>query len=144
MRGTYNTTDADRDASGAPAIPARLPAEVLNLERLRARCVGNITLVQRVLEKFRQRFPHDLDELERALETRDAEEAARIAHRIKGSAANISAGCIQRAATEIEDLSREDRSTDASTMCVQTDRLHREWENFLEHTSALFSAGDVG
>lgn len=143
MNRTCDSANADRGASDAAAGADRVPAEVLNWDGLCKRCMDNITLVQRVLEKFQQRFPEDLDELEEALETHDAEKASRVAHRIKGSAANISAGHIQRAATEIEDLSRAERTTDAATMCVRTDRLRNEWESFVKHTSGLFSAGDV-
>src|SRR5271165_4200658 len=85
-------------------IPAGLEArrssedDVLDLQELCDRCIGNLDLVQRVLDKFEQRLPEELAELERALELGDTAQAALVAHRIKGNASNVSAGALRQAA----------------------------------------------
>ena len=67
---------------------------------------------QRVLDKFEQRLPEELAELERVLELGDAAKIALVAHRIKGNSSNVSAAGLQQAAAEIEDLSRAGRVAD--------------------------------
>jgi HPt (histidine-containing phosphotransfer) domain-containing protein len=71
--------------------------------------MGNIDLVQRVLDKFQQRLPEDLAELEQAFEHGNAEQVARTAHRLKGSSATMSAGGLTSAAADVEDASRHGR-----------------------------------
>jgi HPt (histidine-containing phosphotransfer) domain-containing protein len=64
----------------------------LDLEALKARCMGNLALVERVLAKFTGQLDNDLDAFERAIETDNAEQAAQLAHRIKGTAGSVAAG----------------------------------------------------
>lgn len=64
---------------------------VLDFEALRARCLGSMELVERVLSKFTGQLDQDLDELERAIAAGDSTLAAQLAHRIKGIAASVSA-----------------------------------------------------
>lgn len=113
---------------------------VLDLEGLRNRCMGNIDLVQRVLHKFEQLLPEALAELEAGLDLEDAEQIARIAHRIKGNSANVSAKGLQQVAAEIEDLSHTGRLTDIP---LSLERLRGEWERYLEYVSTLLSAADA-
>lgn len=65
--------------------------DVLDLEDLKARCLGNLALVERVLTKFADQLDRDLDHLEVAVQAGDAPAAAELAHRIKGIAASVSA-----------------------------------------------------
>jgi HPt (histidine-containing phosphotransfer) domain-containing protein len=129
--------DGNVSASRQPAESAY--SDVLDIERLRNRCMGNIDLLQRVLDQFSKRLPEELAELERALELSDSEQVARIAHRIKGTSANVSAERLQHAAAEIESLSRMGCVTDVPP---RLDRLRHEWERYLDHTTTLFSALD--
>jgi HPt (histidine-containing phosphotransfer) domain-containing protein len=64
---------------------------VLDLEDLKARCLGNMDLVERVLAKFTGQLDQDLDDLEQAVGAGDATRAAHVAHRIKGIAASVAA-----------------------------------------------------
>jgi HPt (histidine-containing phosphotransfer) domain-containing protein len=65
--------------------------QVLDFEDLKARCLGNMDLVERVLSKFTGQLDQDLDELEQAVGAGDATLAAHVAHRIKGIAASVAA-----------------------------------------------------
>jgi HPt (histidine-containing phosphotransfer) domain-containing protein len=127
--------------SDSQPIPGYSPAAVLNLDGLHNRCMGNIDLVQRVLRTFQQRLPEELDELEEVLERGDATQIARVAHRIHGNSANVSAEGIQRVAAEIEDLSHTGRVSDIP---LRIERLRGEWERYLDYASTLFSAADAG
>jgi len=102
------------------------------------RCMGNIDLVQRVLEKFQQQIPADVADLEKALELGDAERLARIAHRVKGSSATMSAEGLAQAAAEIENASREGRMTDVP-VCIE--RLRDEWRKLVELRSDVVAGG---
>ena len=59
-------------------------APVIDLDALKARCLGNLELVDRVLAKFTGQVDADLDELDQAIHDRNPAKAAQLAHRIKG------------------------------------------------------------
>ena len=119
-----NTCGANHDVPVCRLAAEPHASDVLNLQELQDRCMGNIELMQRVLGKFQQRIPEELAELEKALELRDMAQIARVAHRVKGSSANVSARGIEQAAVEIEDSSRAGRITDVS---AHIERLRAEW-----------------
>lgn len=140
---TLRPKTCDTDC-GVPASRQTLelfPSEVLDLQGLQTRCMGNIDFVQRVLKKFQQRLPAELAELEEMVDRRDAEQIARTAHRITGSSANVSAEGLRRAAAEIEELSRAGRVTDIP---VGIAHLRHEWERYLDYTSTLVLVLDAG
>jgi HPt (histidine-containing phosphotransfer) domain-containing protein len=116
------------------------PTGVLDLEGLRNRCMGNIDLVQRVLKTFQQRIPEEIEAMAKALECKDAEQIARVAHRVKGSSASVSAGGLFRAATELEAVSRKGCVTDIP---AGIEHLRDEWETYLDYAVALLSAADT-
>jgi HPt (histidine-containing phosphotransfer) domain-containing protein len=126
--------------SSSRQVPDSSASAALDLEGLRARCLGNIDLVQRVLHKFEQLLPEALAELEAGLDLEDAERIARVAHRIKGNSANVSAKGLQQAAAEIEDLSHSGRLTDIP---LSFERLRAEWDRYLDYASTLLSAAET-
>jgi len=84
------------------------PAEtVLDLEELKARCLGNMDLVERVLAKFAGQLDRDLIELETAIASGDATQAAQLAHRIKGIAASVAARSLFHDASHAEEHALE-------------------------------------
>jgi HPt (histidine-containing phosphotransfer) domain-containing protein len=76
--------------------------DVIDVEALKRRCLGNLDLVQRVLKKFATQLKSDLAELERAARTGDAETFALVAHRVKGMSANVEARELNRQAAAAE------------------------------------------
>jgi HPt (histidine-containing phosphotransfer) domain-containing protein len=103
-------------------------------EQLLARCMGNIEFAERVLDKFQQRFAGDLDELDRLLEARQSEGLARLAHRLKGASANVSAPRLQARAARLEELARAERLDEA---CPVLEELRGEWSQFVGALSVL-------
>jgi HPt (histidine-containing phosphotransfer) domain-containing protein len=81
---------------------AEIDPIVLDLEALKVRCLGNLSLVERVLAKFAGQLDADLVELERAIQSHDATQAAQVAHRIKGSAGSIAARNLYENASRTE------------------------------------------
>jgi HPt (histidine-containing phosphotransfer) domain-containing protein len=110
-------------------------SRVLDVEGLVNRCMGNIELAQRVLEKFRQRLPEELAELEEALRLGDVEKLARTAHRIRGSSATMSAEGLATAAAGVEDAGRQGRASDIP-LCIE--RLRDEWSKLVELPTDAF------
>jgi two-component system, sensor histidine kinase and response regulator len=88
---------------------AELP---IDLEALQARCLGNLDLVDRVLAKFTTQVDADLDDLERAIEAGNAEQAAHLAHRIKGIAGSVEARDLYADAALAEEVALEKRLAD--------------------------------
>jgi HPt (histidine-containing phosphotransfer) domain-containing protein len=110
--------------------------EILDFEALVNRCMGNMDFVDRVLLKINERLPLDIEELERALNQQDAQQVAGVAHRIKGSVANISANKLQGIAQEIENMGREGI---IESIPSRINALHKEWENLREWTTSYLA-----
>src|SRR5580692_4200267 len=100
----FSAMDAGRASADSITMHGPSNADVLDLQGLCDRCMGNLDLVERVLDKFEQRLPQELAELERELELGDSAKVALVAHRIKGNSSNVSAAGLQQAAAEVEDL----------------------------------------
>jgi HPt (histidine-containing phosphotransfer) domain-containing protein len=128
--------NAATDELKSASLPAQSESdgEVLDVWALCDRCMGNLDLVQRVLDKFETRLPEELAELERMLDHGDAAKIALVAHRIKGNSSNVSATGLRHAAAEIEDLSRAGRVADAR---AHLDGLQGEWRRYIDNRSEL-------
>ena len=81
----------------------------LDVEQLLDRCMGNVEFVERVLTKFHERFSDDLEQLERDVQAGAGESVAALAHRLKGSAANVAAPELHRITAQLEELGRSPR-----------------------------------
>ena len=79
---------------------------VIDLEGLKARCLGNLNLVERVLAKFESQLDSDLAALEQAVQAGDVDSAALVAHRIKGMSANLEARHLFQSAMAAERLAK--------------------------------------
>ena len=80
---------------------------VIDLEGLKARCLGNLNLVERVLAKFATQLDTDLAALEQAVLDGDTDSAAQVAHRIKGMSANVEARDLFHSAMAVERLAKD-------------------------------------
>jgi len=101
---------------------------VLHHEELLARCMGNVEFAERVLDRFQQSFGADLAELEKGLDSENAEQVSSVAHRLKGASANVSAPGLCQWASEIEQLGRAARLSEIPT---HLERLRCEWSRFV-------------
>jgi HPt (histidine-containing phosphotransfer) domain-containing protein len=108
-------------------------ATALDYPALVARCMGNLGLVQRVLAKFRHAFQADLAELEHVAGEGNREDLARVAHRMKGTLANVAAKRLELVAAGIEEAARSDRYAEVPP---RLDELRSEWLRFLECSAA--------
>lgn len=97
------------------------------LEELMARCLGKVELLERVVARFQDVFVDDLNALEAALQAADCQEVGRLAHRMKGASANVSAPLLHACTAAIEDVARANQIERIPSML---DDLRREWALF--------------
>lgn len=79
---------------------------MLDLALLRQRCLGNEELVGQILGKLRSTVTGELERLRVACVEHDFATAARLAHRLKGTAANVEAAGLRQAAERLEAAAR--------------------------------------
>ncbi|HEX8914690.1 MAG TPA: response regulator, partial [Humisphaera sp.] len=85
-----------------PQAPtAAVPLDVPSLLR---RCRGKGSLAERLLATFEQQLPAQLAALRETLDRHDLDALAKLAHQIKGAAANLSADPLRDAAAALERL----------------------------------------
>ncbi len=64
------------------------------------------TFVERLITKFRERAPYDLEKLRQAVMAEDAGETARLAHGLKGAAGYVAAEKVRKLASKLETMGR--------------------------------------
>jgi len=97
---------AGQDDPGIEGLAADSPSAdaPYDSDELLYRCLGNQELARRVLRKFHSNFAGELSRMEACCEAGDLEEVKRLAHRLRGSAANVAARELSRLAAELEQL----------------------------------------
>jgi HPt (histidine-containing phosphotransfer) domain-containing protein len=133
-RSPFNTINA-ANPSTAVQLSNGLFDDVLDLQGLHDRCMGNLDLVQRVLDKFEKRLPDELAELECSLELEDSEKVAQVAHRIKGNSSNVSAAGLRQAAAEIEAMGRAGQLSEVPLLL---DDLQEQWRRYVVCRNAIW------
>ena len=112
--------------------------QVLDLPQLLGRCLGNLDLAERCLVRFEQRLRADLEEVERTVDAQDYAALTQVAHRVKGSAATVSAISLADAAAALEDFARERDAADATDVIAQ---FQNEVGRFLQCVPHFRQAG---
>jgi two-component system, sensor histidine kinase and response regulator len=84
----------------------RAGPEAFDADDLLERLMGNEELARRIVSRFLADLPGQLAELKKALREADANSAAQRAHRIKGSAANVSARGVSALAAQMDQSCR--------------------------------------
>jgi HPt (histidine-containing phosphotransfer) domain-containing protein len=138
---TSNPDIRDPSCGNAEQAATSAASDVLDVQSLMNRCMGNIDLVRRVLGKFQQRLPAELAELEGAWKLDDLEQVARVAHRVRGSSATVSAEGLARAASAIEEAGRGGR---AAKIPEYIEQFRHECQRLAELPSDVFAGGRQG
>jgi HPt (histidine-containing phosphotransfer) domain-containing protein len=113
----------------ADAEPARPAARAFDLDSALRRCTGDRGLLDRILVRFRERAAADLTRMEAGLASGDAACIERVAHGLKGAAANVSATGLAELAAGLEALGRAG-DLQAADHCLA--ELRGEFQRFLE------------
>ena len=79
-------------------------SSAIDFESLLARCMGDRALVAKIAQKFHDRSVVTMQQLRTGFEAGDPAETARLAHSMKGAAANLSAIKLSELAAQIESL----------------------------------------
>ena len=98
-------------------------------DELLARCVGRLDLVKRVVGTFVEQLAMDIPNLAKEISEGNSEQAAKLAHRIKGASANVAAEQLRINASELEELTR-DGDLNAATEKVKS--LDANWQDYLK------------
>lgn len=124
------------DCDKAPPVQVCLAERTMGIafDELLDRCLGNLAFAERILASFEQRVAPDLAEIEAALDADDHARAARLAHQLRGSAANASAGPIEALCGELEQFARRE-DLGAARRCLL--RLDDQWQRFREARAEL-------
>lgn len=115
--------------SGSPA----LNSPPLDCESLADRFMGDWDFVQVILDKFQQQVDADLEQLEQSLIDHNSQQAAALAHRIKGAAANVSAVEVSRLAAELEAMGRASDLNQADGHVARIKAECQRLGQFVEH-----------
>jgi CheY-like chemotaxis protein len=115
------------DVRCSPSSPEEQPHHppAIDTPSLLDRCMGKTSLAERLLEKFSEQLATRVEDLRRTLDRRDPAALARLAHSIKGSAANMSAAPLAQLAAQLEHLAAA-ADLDAAATCLEalTTRAH--------------------
>jgi PAS domain S-box-containing protein len=101
----------------APSIPLDVPS-------LLRRCRGKTALAQTLLEKFQEQIAEQLQEMRQILGQKDLAALAKVAHAVKGAAANLSAEPLRQTAAEVEKLGAGAANSDAAQIDEQVNTLN--------------------
>jgi signal transduction histidine kinase/CheY-like chemotaxis protein/HPt (histidine-containing phosphotransfer) domain-containing protein len=97
-------------APSTESVPAQSPpaadAPPIEMQSLVTRCVGDEKFAYTMLDKFQQSLRESVVAIEQAFAASNADNTAKSAHKLKGSASYLSAEPIRYYAAEIETLSR--------------------------------------
>jgi CheY-like chemotaxis protein/HPt (histidine-containing phosphotransfer) domain-containing protein len=95
---------------------------------------GRINLQRRLLEAFLESSAADLTRLEVAISSGQQEEAIELAHRLKGSSANMGARAISNLAKEIEQLARNQQlGSQANQLLLKIEQGLTEIHSFVQN-----------
>lgn len=89
---------------------------------------GNEALAVEIVRKFREEYEQDMPALKTALSTHDFDTARVLAHRFKGTAANVRAEEVSLAARALElSLASDDRTADSQHLSTLESAFARLW-----------------
>ena len=126
--------NGESEPTPVPAIAEATPVmtdidAAVNADELLARCGGDREMLGRLVQKFEARSQQLWNELQTGCQAHDAAATARLAHSIKGTAANLSATRVAELAERIEDLGRSAEMNDVDAIVAELgtelQRCHR-------------------
>ncbi|HLP03271.1 MAG TPA: Hpt domain-containing protein [Opitutaceae bacterium] len=117
--------------SESPLLPPIEPAAIANLRAIGG---GDAGFVGEIVQMFREDTPPSLDELASCAARGDAERLAKLAHGLKGSAANFGARHFRALAERIEAIAK---SGDLARAAAAVADLRAEYDRVLAALDAL-------
>jgi len=125
--------ESEDGAADTGIADAAVPTAPFDLKRMSERWGSDETFLRRLIEKFCQSAPTEVDAIARHVASGDVAAMTRIAHGLKGAAAYVAAESLRSAAAELERMGRAGTIADAP---VWVERLRRELQRCLESQGA--------
>jgi two-component system sensor histidine kinase/response regulator len=117
-----------RDSQSSPFTSDDASDSVLDVAQALERMEGDRELLEELAHLFTDEWPKSASEIDAAFNAGDTTLLERFAHGLKGAAANVGAGRLSTAASEMEKLARAGN--------LKT--LPAQWEIVKEETATLF------
>ncbi|MBS0204851.1 MAG: ammonium transporter [Planctomycetes bacterium] len=114
VQGSPSSAESMEGSAASP--PAEVEDPCLNIAEFTDRCMGKPRLVRDLLLMFTEAIDERMTTLSRHLAEGQIEPATYAAHSIKGMAANVSAGRVQRVAASLEASARAGSSEDCTQL----------------------------
>jgi HPt (histidine-containing phosphotransfer) domain-containing protein len=136
----WSEARAELELTERPVQPQATPGEKppIDLEAAKPRFGGDMTFFVELLGEFMGQIEERCQGMHAALESQDAPELARLAHNLKGAAANFSAENLAAAAKDLEVQAKNGDLTGAPELlaCVEAEipRLERFYAQMVEST----------
>jgi Amt family ammonium transporter len=127
-------------ADTAPVAPPAPADAAIDYESLLARCMGDVSLLGRLAQKFQAKSGETWNLLLAGFKAGNTAETARLAHGIKGAAANLSATKLADLAEQIEQLGK---AGDLSTAETIVEKLGEELTRCHQELSKLAPQGSA-
>jgi HPt (histidine-containing phosphotransfer) domain-containing protein len=112
-----------------PTPNVQHPASVFDRAAFMARMMDDADLVREVSDEFLADIPRQIEGLKSSLATGDARQAERLAHSIKGAAANVAADALRDVAFEAEQVGK---AGDLEAVTAILPRIEGEFERVRE------------
>jgi CheY-like chemotaxis protein len=112
-----------------PHVPADTNSEgVMNMDEFRNRTDGDTSLMRELIDLFVSEYPRQLEDVRRAVRSRNVVDLKFAAHALKGTVGNFSAEPSMNAAASLEEMGRRGDLDDATECCgrlaTELSRLH--------------------
>lgn len=98
----------------------------IQLEQLLDRCAGQHSVASRVLTMFREQSTEQVAGLAASIEQSNFEELQRVAHALKGSAANVGAVQVSDTAAQLENALRDEKTEELPPLVERIDSTLQE------------------
>lgn len=103
-----------------------------SLEKALEQVVGDREMLKEVIDIYRQEYPKQLEEIQRAIERKDAEAIRLVAHTIKGAVANFGAKPAFETALALENIGKSKELSNAGNvfnkLTAELKRLDEEFK----------------
>ncbi|MCV6637527.1 response regulator [Candidatus Albibeggiatoa sp. nov. NOAA] len=119
-------SEAESDSISETKTVKSLP--IFNADQAKRISIGNLSILQRIVNKYREDTPKQIAKLEEAITNNDTATAERAAHSIKGSSRSIGAMRLGQAAFQLERLAKD---TELTTLLPNVSQLQNEFSELL-------------
>jgi len=125
-RETKEETSVLQTISFAGVSPANFESALVHFD-------GDRGFMMEMFKEYKANLGERVDEIHSALQDRDANRLARLAHNLKGVSLNFSADPLATISLNLEEICKREDLTHAPTLVAQLDREARRLEEFLSN-----------